>query len=113
MLWCNIYYIIIADNLQVIWRNSIGQFAKTKYQSTQENPMFKAIKNFLFGKPDITPAPYKVETPAAVVEGETAKIAKKSPPNATAWRIENAVTGTADSTPAKKRAAKPRAKKAS
>lgn len=79
--------------------------------------MFKAIKNFLFGKPDITPAPYKVETPAAVIgvegAGAVAKIAKKSPPNATAWRIENAVTGTADSTPAKKRAAKPRAKKSS
>ena len=77
--------------------------------------MFKAIKNFLFGKPDITPAPYKVETPAAVVEGagEAAKIAKKSPPNATAWRIDNAVTGAADSKPAKKRAAKPRAKKSS
>ena len=77
--------------------------------------MLKAIKNFLFGKTDITPAPYKVETPAAVVEGagEAAKIAKKSPPNITAWRIKNAVTGTADSTPAKKRAAKPRAKKSS
>ena len=76
--------------------------------------MFKAIKNFLFGKPDITPAPYKVETPAAVVsvEGAAAKIAKKSPPNATAWRIENAVTA-ADSKPAKKRTAKPRAKKSS
>ena len=79
--------------------------------------MFKAIKNFLFGKPDTTPAPYKVETPAAVIgvegAGEAAKIAKKSPPNITAWRIKNAVTGTADSTPAKKRAAKPRAKKSS
>ena len=79
--------------------------------------MFKAIKNFLFGKPDSTPAPYKVETPPAVIgvegAGAVAKIAKKSPPNATAWRIENAVTGTADSTPTKKRAAKPRAKKSS
>jgi len=78
--------------------------------------MFKAIKNFLFGKPDITPAPYKVETPSAVIAvegaGAVAKIAKKSPPNATAWRIENAVTA-ADSKPAKKRAAKPRAKKSS
>ena len=46
--------------------------------------MFKAIKNFLFGKPDITPAPYKVETPAAVIgvegAGEAAKMPKKSPP---------------------------------
>ena len=99
--------------MQVIWRNSIGQFAKTKYQSTQENPMFKAIKNFLFGKPDTTPAPYKVETPAAVVEVEAVKMTKKSPPNATAWRIENAVTGTTESTPAKKRTTKPRAKKSS
>ena len=100
--------------MQVIWRNSIGPFAKTKYQSTQENPMFKAIKNFLFGKPDITPAPYKVETPTAnnVVEGLVGVATiKKTPPNATAWRIENAVT--AEKKPAKKRAAKPRAKKSS
>ena len=79
--------------------------------------MFKSIKNFLFGKPDITQAPYKVETPAAVIgvegAGAVAKIAKKSPPNATAWRIENAVTGAADSKPAKKRAAKPLVKKSS
>ena len=83
--------------------------------------MFKAIKEFFTGKPAVveTPAtevPYKVETPAAVIgvegAGAVAKIAKKSPPNATAWRIENAVTA-ADSKPAKKRAAKPRAKKSS
>jgi hypothetical protein len=75
--------------------------------NSKENIMFTKIKEFLFGKPSVVEAPYKVETPAPTVEmvpaGTEATVAV---PTAKPKAAPKAVAE-----PAPKAAAKPRAPK--
>mgnify|MGYP003347743499 CR=1 FL=1 len=75
--------------------------------------MFKAIKEFLFGKPveatQPEAAPYKIETPEAKVESVNAQpIAEVKPAKAK----KSPAKPKAEKKPAEKKTAKPKAKKA-
>ena len=51
--------------------SDMGTKYSDKHQHFKEKQMFKAIKQFLFGKPEVStpelPAPYKLETPVSAV----------------------------------------------